>query len=190
VSEQTALCSAVTHVEPESLDGVRVRGHPELIGRRRADGSTMLAGSATMKSIRLPTLVLAVLALASVAVPAIASGGVRDGHYSGFVGPGYPIHFQVSSNGTVVKDLVVAFEATCSPGASQTAPLFHFKTLEVKDGKFSGASTDHFGTTVSDALRISGSFSGAKATGKVSDRSSIKSLPSCTQTEPFTAKLK
>ncbi|MGO9322779.1 MAG: hypothetical protein ACLQBY_18525 [Solirubrobacteraceae bacterium] len=143
-----------------------------------------------MRSARLPALFAAVLVLAGAPVLAMAAGSVRDGHYSGFVGPGYPISFQVTSNGTIVKSLVVAFEATCSPGAGQTAPLFHFKTLAVKDGKFSGASTDHFGNTVSDALRISGSLSGAKATGKVTDTSNIKSLPSCTQSEPFTAKVK
>jgi hypothetical protein len=89
-----------------------------------------------------------------------------------------------------VEDLVVGFDETCNGAPADTAPLFHFKALAIGGGRFSGSSTDHFGKTVSDALRISGTFNGREATGKVSDLSKIKSLPSCTQTEPFTAKVK
>jgi hypothetical protein len=137
---------------------------------------------------------LAVAALAAAVVPMLAiassSAPVKGGHYSGTVGPGYPISFRVSARGTSVTDLVVAFEETCNGAAGNTAPQFHFKTLGIRRGTFSGSSTDRFGKTVSDALRISGSFAGRKVTGKVADVSKIKSLHTCTQTEPFTAQLK
>jgi hypothetical protein len=122
----------------------------------------------------------------------VAAGGgpVRDGHYAGLVGPGYPISFRISAQGTTVEDLVVGFDETCNGAPALTAPLFHFKALEISAGKFSGSSTDSFGKTASDVLHISASFSGRKASGKVSDLSKIKSLKSCTQSEPFTAKVK
>jgi len=143
-----------------------------------------------MKPIRLPALALALLALAGSSSLALASSAVKDGEYTGFVGPGYPISFRVEANGKVVKDLVVAFDETCSPGASVTAPLFHFGELRIEAGKFEGSVSRHFGTTVFQALHIRASFSDGKATGDVSDRASITSLPTCTQTEPFTAKPK
>src|SRR5271165_1716973 len=94
----------------ESLDGARGRG-----GRGRAAGprarlpcfmlapsrAIMLAPSRAMKPTRLP-------ALAGSSSLALASGTARDGEYSGFVGPGYPISFRVEANGTVVKNLDVA----------------------------------------------------------------------------------
>jgi hypothetical protein len=135
------------------------------------------------------SLILALLALAVAPVLAIASTP-KDGRYSGTVGPGYPIHFQISGTGKTVTDLVVAFDETCNGAPSDTPPQFHFNTLTISRGKFSGNSTDHFGKTVSDALRINGSIAGRKVTGKVTDVSKIKSLPACTQTESFTAKLK
>jgi len=145
-----------------------------------------------MRLARLASLAVALLALASLPIVALAAGGgpVKGARYSGSVGPGYPMSFKVSADGKAVDDLVVAYDETCSPGAGDEAPKFHYNTLSIKNGKFSGESTDHFGKTVSDALHISGSFSGRDATGKVSDLSKIKSLPNCTQTEPFTAKAK
>ena len=98
--------------------------------------------------------------------------------------------FRVSANGQDVDDLVVSFLETCSPGAGSVAPKFHFSMLRITHGAFSGSSTDHFGKTVSDALKINGKFDGRKATGTVTDKSHIKSLPNCSQTEPFTAAAK
>jgi hypothetical protein len=39
-------------------------------------------------------------------------------------------------------------------------------------------------------LRIKGTFDGRKAAGSVTDKSHIKSLPNCSQTELFTAMAK
>jgi hypothetical protein len=147
----------------------------------------------TMTPTRIASLAVALAASAGSPVLAVASdggGSVKSGDYSGTVGPGYPISFRVSANGAAVEGLVVGFDETCNGAPSLTAPLFHFKTLQIKAGKFSGASVDRFGKTVSDALRISGSFSGHQAMGKVTDESKIKSLRSCSQSEPFTAKSK
>jgi hypothetical protein len=146
----------------------------------------------TIKRTRSIFVIAAVVALVVVPALAAAAGGgpVKGGRYSGLVGPGYPISFRISAQGSAVEDLVVGFDETCNGAPAETAPLFHFKTLAISGGKFSGSSTDHFGKTVSDALHISGSFSGRVANGKVSDLSKIKSLPNCTQSEPFTAKVK
>lgn len=142
-------------------------------------------------SVRLVSLLLAGLVLACGPSLALASGSPKDGRYSGEIGPGYPINFRVSANGTVISGLVLGFDETCQPGApAEVAPLFHFKTLKIKAGKFSGSSVDHFSKTATDALRISGNLSGRKATGKVTSSSTIKSLGSCTQSEPFTATAK
>ncbi|MGA2453728.1 MAG: hypothetical protein ABSG93_09440 [Solirubrobacteraceae bacterium] len=144
----------------------------------------------TIRSARLPALFAAALVLAGAPVLAMAAGSVRDGRYSGSVGPGYPISFQVEADGTVVKNLDVSIEATCQPGAGDVAPVYHFGEVRIERDKFSGSTSRQFGTTVSDAVHISASLSDGKATGEVSDRANIKSLPSCTQSEPFTAKLK
>jgi hypothetical protein len=141
-------------------------------------------------SVRIISLLLGGLVLACGPSLALASGPPKDGHYSGEIGPGYPINFSVSANGTVISGLVVGFEETCNGAGPTTAPLFHFNTLQIKMGKFSGSSTDHFGKKASDALRISGAFSDGKATGKLTDTSKITSLPTCTESEPFTAKTK
>lgn len=131
--------------------------------------------------------------LAVAAATAFAAGSkppVKGAKYSGLVGPGYRMSFDVSANGQHVDHLVVAFEETCSPGAGSVAPKFHFATLKIDHDKFSGSSTDHFGKTVPDVLKVRGTFNGHKATGNVTDKSHIKSLPNCSQTEPFTATAK
>lgn len=112
---------------------------------------------------------------------------VKNGHYKGVVGPGWAISFHVSANGTKVEQLVAAFDVGCNGGASTEAAKFHFGSLAIRDGHFSGRSTDAFGKKVSEVVHISGSFAGRSATGKVSDTSNIASLPSCTETSPFTA---
>jgi hypothetical protein len=140
---------------------------------------------------RVGAAVLMSLACAAATASAAGSKGpVKGAKYSGLVGPGYKMSFRVSANGQDVDHLVVAFEETCSPGAGSVAPKFHFDTLQIKHDKFSGSSTDHFGKTVSDALRIKGTFDARKATGTVTDKAHIKSLPNCSQTEPFTAMAK
>lgn len=100
------------------------------------------------------------------------------------------MNFSVNAASSSIDHLVLGFDETCNGAPANVAPLFHFKTLAITEGKFSGAATDHFGKTVSDALVVSGSFSDGKATGKVTSRSYIKSLGTCTQSEPFTASLK
>ena len=102
------------------------------------------------------------LACAAAASAAGAKGPVKGAKYAGLVGPGYPLSFRISANGKNVDDLVVSFEETCSPGAGSVAPKFHFNTLTITHGTFSGSSTDHFGKTVSDALKINGTFDGAQ----------------------------
>jgi hypothetical protein len=146
-----------------------------------------------MRRTRLIPLALVSLALVSACGPAAALGGggtVKDGRYTGLVGPGFPISFRVTAHGTSVSDLVVGFEESCNGASAETAPLFHFAQLEIKGGKFAGSSIDRFGSTASDSLRISGTFRGAEATGKLTDTSKIKSLPTCTESEPFTARAK
>jgi hypothetical protein len=142
---------------------------------------------------RFAPLLAALIGFAASPILAVASAAgehVKSGSYAGTVGPGYPLSFRVSANGTEVSDLVLGFDESCNGAPAETAPLFHFKTLKIEGGKFSGSSIDHFGTTVSDSLHISGRFSGSEVTGKVTDTSAIKSLPSCTESEPFTAKAK
>jgi hypothetical protein len=144
----------------------------------------------TVNSARLPALLVSLLALAGGSSLAFASGTVRDGEYSGSIGPGYPISFRVEADGRVVKNLDVAIEATCQPGAGDVAPVYHFGEVRIERDKFSGSTSRQFGTTVSDVVHISASLSDGKATGEVSDRASITSLPTCTETEPFTAEVK
>lgn len=76
-------------------------------------------------------------------------GPVRNGRYEGVVGPGWPISFHVSADGTKVEQLVAAFDAGCNGGAPTVAPKFHFSSLEIRDGRFSGRTSDSFGTKVS-----------------------------------------
>ncbi len=137
--------------------------------------------------------IAALVSLACAVATASAAGSkgpVKGAKYSGFVGPGFPMSFRVAANGQDVDHLVVSFLETCSPGGGTVAPKFHFKTLKIRGGKFSGSSTDHFGKTASDVLKINGTFDGHKATGTVRDKSHVKSLPNCSQTEPFTATAK
>jgi hypothetical protein len=118
----------------------------------------------------------------------LAGGQARATTYRGISGPGYPLHFRVSANGKSVDGLVVSYLETCTPGAGNTAPQFHFGTLAIRAGRFSGSAVDHFGSTVTDRVRINGSFFGRTATGTISDTAVITSLQPCTQTSPFTAK--
>jgi hypothetical protein len=136
------------------------------------------------------TLVVALVATTMLTTTtAVASGaGPRDAKYAGETGPGYPMHFDVIDNGSQVSKLVVAFEATCDPGAGDVAPKFHFETLTIHGGSFAGATNVSFGPTVSDFLRIEGKYKDNRFTGDVTDTQRITSLPSCTQTEPFSAK--
>lgn len=126
-----------------------------------------------------------------VTFTAVAAGGqAANTKYSGTVGPGYPISFRVSATGKEVEDLTVAIEATCQPGAGDIAPVYDFKTLNITSGRFSGSVFAQRGSTVSDLVRISGTFFGRTAVGEVADLSHIKSLPDCTTSEPFTATAK
>jgi hypothetical protein len=117
----------------------------------------------------------------------LAGGQAKGTTYTGTSGPGYPLHFRISANGKAVDDLVVSFEETCTPGAGNTAPQFDFGTLAIRAGRFSGTAVDHSGSTVTNTLRINGSFFGRTAAGTVSDRAVITSLQPCTETSSFTA---
>lgn len=120
----------------------------------------------------------------------LAGGQARGTAYRGSSGPGYPLHFRVSANGKSIDGLIVSYLETCTPGAGNTAPQFRFGTLAIRAGTFSGSAVDHLGSTVTNTLRINGSFFGRTVTGTVSDTAVIKSLQPCTQTSPFTAKAK
>ncbi|HEV7162654.1 MAG TPA: hypothetical protein VGN25_05305 [Solirubrobacteraceae bacterium] len=136
----------------------------------------------------IPLLVVCAALLLGVS-GAGATGGrpVKNGRYKGVVGPGWAISFRVSADGTKVDQLVAAFDVGCNGGASSTPAIFHFGSLSIHDGRFAGRSSDAFGKKVSEVVHISGSFAGRTSTGKVSDTSNIASLPSCTETSPFTA---
>jgi hypothetical protein len=124
----------------------------------------------------------------SVTFTASAAGGqAKNTRYSGTVGPGYPISFRVSTDGNELDDLAVGIEATCQPGAGDIAPVYDFKALRITSGSFSGSVFAQHGPTVSDSVRVSGTFFGRTAVGQVTDLSHIKSLPDCTESEPFTA---
>jgi len=156
--------------------------------RRGHRGDVTLRQGWTAKSC----VAMAVLVVSSVLPLATASAGtdkVTNGTYSGEVGPGYPMKFDVTSRSQVV-DLVVSFDETCNGAPPDVAPKFHYKTLAISEGTFSGATSLEFGTTASDDLAIKGTFSGDKVKGAVTSRSFIKSLGTCTEVEPFTAELK
>jgi hypothetical protein len=127
-----------------------------------------------------------------VTFTARASGGqVHGTKYSGTIPPGFPINFRVSANGTAVDGLVVAFEDTACLGGGAgpgPAPKFHFKTLQIKSGSFSGTVTRHFGSGASDLVRVSGTFFGRVAAGQVSDTQRITGVLTCTDTGDFTVK--
>jgi hypothetical protein len=128
----------------------------------------------------------------NVTFSARAGGGQVDhAKYSGVIGPGYPIDFRVSADGKAVDGLVLHYDVTTCGGApGNTAPTYDFTTLEIKSASFTGTSTDHFGPGDSVSLRISGTFFGGVATGQVSATQHITSLPTCTESEDFTAKAK
>lgn len=133
-------------------------------------------------------LALVAAAVETGAIAAAAGGGpLRNGHYKGTSGPGYPLSFRVSPDGRTVEHLVVAYNPTCSPGAGSTPFEFHFGPLPIHAGTFSGHAVDHSGTTVTESLHITGDFAGRTASGKVTNTSMIKSLKTCTDRSPFTA---
>jgi hypothetical protein len=76
------------------------------------------------------------------------------------------------------------------PGAGNTAPAYHFKTLAIRSGSFTGTSTDHFGSSDTATIRINGTFFGRAATGSVGGTQRISGVPPCNQSENFTAKAK
>jgi hypothetical protein len=144
----------------------------------------------TTGSIRLPAALVALLVLACTPVLALAAGSVKDGAYSGSLGPGYPLNFKVVAHGSQIEGLVLGFDAGCNGAPAEVAPLFHFGTLRIRDEKFTGSTSHNFGATATDALHISGTFKGDSVSGKVTVDQSIKSLGSCTEADTFTAKLK
>jgi hypothetical protein len=142
-----------------------------------------------VRTRHLSLIVVVVVATMLTATIAVASSSKpTDAKYAGETGPGYPMHFEVIDNGSRVSKLVVAFEATCDPGAGSVAPDFDFGSLTIHDGSFSGATNRSFGPTVSDSVRIDAKFKDDRFTGDVTDTQRITSLPTCTQSEPFSAK--
>ncbi len=153
-----------------------------------AAGSVTIATAMTLNSARLPALLVTLLALAGASV-ASAAGGVKDGSYSGTVGPGYPLSFKVVAHGTKVEDLVLGLDVDCNGAPAEPAPLYHFGTLAIKGDKLTGSTSDESDGS-GDDLHVSATFSGAHLTGKVTVEQSIKSLGSCTEADTLTAKLK
>ena len=135
-------------------------------------------------------MTVAACACAAPALALCAAAAPKDGEYKGSLGAGYPLTFEVSGGGTVLGGLTASFQETCNGAPGSATPVFHFPTLKIHAGAFSGRSTDRYGQTVSEALRISGKLSGGKATGTVTSTSKIKSLGSCNQSEPFTAAIR
>ena len=107
--------------------------------------------------------------------------------YSGTVGPGWLITFDVSPHSTTVDDLVVAYDETCNGSPSDVTPTFRFRPITITSGEFTGTTTESFGPAVSDTIHIDGTFSGGVAAGQISDTSKVASFPTCTQTSPFVA---
>lgn len=119
----------------------------------------------------------------------LAGGELKDIKYSGSSGPGFPISFRVSAGGTFVDNLVVLFDETCTPGAGNSDEKFTFGPVKIVAGSFStSADTAKSGATVSESLRVKGTFFGRTAVGTVSDHVTITSLTPCTETVPFMAK--
>jgi hypothetical protein len=139
---------------------------------------------------RLFAAVLLVALVPTLAAASVVSKPVKGAHYAGTVGPGYPVHFTVSSKGKNVLKLVVAFDATCEGAPADTAPRFHYKTLPITSGRFHGTASKDFGDGSGDVVRIKGHFHARKATGTVTSTLTIKSLGSCTEKDPFTTKAK
>jgi hypothetical protein len=118
-------------------------------------------------------------------------GEVDHAKYSGVIGPGYPISFRVSGDGKAVDALVLQYDVTtCSAAPGNTAPTYKFGTLAITSGRFAGTSSDHFGPGDSVSLSVGGTFFGRVATGQVTATQHITSLPTCTESEDFTAKAK
>ena len=107
--------------------------------------------------------------------------------YSGTVGPGWLITFDVSPHSTTVDNLVVAYDETCNGAPSDVTPTFRFRPITITSGEFTGTTTESFGPAVSDTIHIDGTFSGGVAAGQISDTSKVASFPTCTQTSPFVA---
>jgi hypothetical protein len=169
------------------LGGDVVRGDCSIGPSRRSSAIVRppVLSTSISRAVSLVALCLAALVVAAGA----AAGSPRDGAYRGVVGPGYPLHFSVSDNGKLVSGLVLSFDETCNGAPGLTPPVFRFPAAAIMGDSFSAATTDHFGSTASDALRIAGRLSDGKATGEVTSVSAIKSLKSCTETEPFSARL-
>lgn len=180
---------------------LRIDGHGSFNGKlSNGQGASLLMSGALKGQTVSGTFVVsstggvqgtAVCTSAKIRFTARSGGGqVKHGRYSGTIGPGFPISFRVSADGRSVDSLLVRFEETCNGSPGSASPTFHFKTLAIGSGKFSGTAVDHFGSKVSDALRITGTFFARVATGQVSDTSHIQSLHNCVDTEDFIAAVK
>jgi hypothetical protein len=136
---------------------------------------------------RRPAAIIAVLGLAIAApvVVAASSGPVRGATYTGSVGPGYPLSFHVSANGRSVESLSAGSESTCLPGPP-VAPVYHFPTMSIRDGSFSGRTSESQGKQ-HDVLKISGHFTGKTVSGTLVERISLPSITDCTTTLDLTA---
>ncbi len=123
-------------------------------------------------------------------------GKLTDGHgdsmtITGLAKSGFPISFRVSANGKAVDSLVLHYEVTtCGGSPGNSPPAYRFNALAIKSGSFSGSATGRFGPGDFVLLRISGTFFGRVATGKVTATQHLRSFPTCTETEDFTANAK
>jgi hypothetical protein len=173
--------------------------HGKLKGKLSDSAGDSLTINARLKGKKLSGSLTVQTTRKDVGIPSCNSGAVKfsaeaaggepgGARFAGSSGGGYPLSFRVSADGKSVLGLTAAYDETCNGAPGNTAPTFHFKTLAIKSGSFSGTASIGLGSTVSQSLKISGSFFGDTASGTVTDTSHIKSLPDCSQSAPFTAK--
>ncbi|HEY5061474.1 MAG TPA: hypothetical protein VII52_08045 [Gemmatimonadaceae bacterium] len=140
------------------------------------------------KALALALLVV----LTGTAYSALASShsalSPKAGRYSGFAGP-QAISFKVSADRKTITKLSTAFNPAtfCSIPAGESQ--VRFPTLKVHNGHFSGKVTQTEGTPTH--FSIKGRFvTPTSATGKISGSFTIRSLPPCDATAPFSVKRK
>jgi hypothetical protein len=136
------------------------------------------------------TAATTILALATTAGLAAASGTVKDGLYKGKASL-FPLSFHVSGAGKNVTAFKLSYEiTTCGAPGSDVAPTYLFPTMRIVHGAFSGelkkssGPREKFGFTVSGKIGTDGAATGH---GVATDK--ITSLPTCTEKFTFTAKL-
>jgi hypothetical protein len=140
------------------------------------------------KAAAIVTMLGLAVAFAVPALGAMSGGPVKGAKYKGAVGPGYPLSFHVSANGRSVESLAAGIESTCVPGPP-TAPVYHFPTMAIKSGSFSG-EISKTAAKQAEVFEITGHFTGKTVSGKLVEKLKIKSLHTCLTTLDYTATAK